>query len=172
MIHTFEQSQFLPITPDAAWDFFSSPRNLDEITPDDLGFKIVYQPGEEMYEGQIIEYRVMVAPGIWVPWVTEIKMVREGESFIDEQRFGPYKFWHHLHSFAPAEGGVMMRDLVHYALPFGPFGAIAHGVFVRKKLERIFGFRKEVLEKRFPKRMDAEDAREVDAVGKFCNRFH
>ncbi len=89
MIHTLEQSQFLPISRQDAWDFFSTPKNLDEITPDELGFKIVYQPGEKMYEGQIIEYKVMIAPGIWVPWVTEIKCVKEGESFIDEQRFGP-----------------------------------------------------------------------------------
>lgn len=149
MIHTLSQEQFLPISLSDAWDFFSSPANLDEITPTDLGFKIVYQPGDKMYDGQIIEYKVMVAPGIWVPWVTEIKTVRERESFADEQRFGPYKFWHHLHTFEEKDGGVLMKDLVHYALPFWPFGEIGHGIFVRPKLERIFGFRKEILAKRF-----------------------
>lgn len=149
MIHTLEQTQLLPITPKEAWDYFSSPGNLGEITPDDLGFKIIYQPGDRLYEGQIIEYRVMVVPGVWLPWVTEIKAVREGESFIDEQRFGPYKFWHHLHSFEETEGGVLMKDLVHYALPLWPFGEIGHGIFVRPKLEKIFGHRKAVLEKRF-----------------------
>ena len=151
MIHTLSQEQFLPITLKEAWEFFSTPRNLDEITPDDLGFKIVYQPGEKMYEGQIIEYKVMVAPGIWVPWVTEIKCVEERVSFVDEQRFGPYKFWHHLHTFEETEGGVLMKDLVHYALPLWPFGEIGHGIFVRPKLERIFGFRREILAKRFQK---------------------
>ena len=149
MIHTLTQEQFLPIKLDEAWDFFSSPANLDEITPDDLGFKIIYQPGEKMYEGQIIEYKVMVAPMIWVPWVTEIKTVRERESFVDEQRFGPYKFWHHLHTFEKKDGGVLMRDLVHYALPLWPFGEIAHGIFVRPKLEKIFGHRHKILEERF-----------------------
>lgn len=149
MIHHLTQQQFLPICLEKAWDFFSSPANLDEITPADLGFKILYQPGQKMYEGQIIEYRVKLAPGIWVPWVTEIKSVKERQSFVDEQRFGPYKFWHHLHSFEEVEGGVMMTDLVHYALPFRPFGEIGHGLFVRPKLERIFGFRKEILRKRF-----------------------
>jgi len=149
MIHTLIQEQFLPITLADAWNFFSTPANLDEITPDELGFKIVYQPGDKMYEGQIIEYKVMLAPAIWVPWVTEIKCVREGESFIDEQRFGPYKFWHHLHTFEEKDGGVLMKDLVHYALPFWPLGEIGHGLFVRPKLERIFGFRKEILAKRF-----------------------
>ena len=149
MIHTFSQEQFLPITLTEAWEFFSSPANLDAITPDELSFKTVYLPGDKMYEGQIIEYKVMVAPAIWVPWVTEIKCVREKESFIDEQRFGPYKFWHHLHSFEEKDGGVLMKDLVHYALPFWPFGEIGHGIFVRPKLESIFGFRKEILAKRF-----------------------
>jgi ligand-binding SRPBCC domain-containing protein len=98
-LHMLEQEQRLPITLDAAWEFFSSPRNLDEITPDALGFKIVSLPGEKMYEGQIITYKVKILPGIWVPWVTEIKAVDEGKSFVDEQRFGPYQFWHHRHSF-------------------------------------------------------------------------
>jgi ligand-binding SRPBCC domain-containing protein len=148
-IHTLEQSQCLPITPEAAWEFFSSPRNLDEITPGELGFRIVHLPGEKMHEGQIITYQVKIAPGVWVPWVTEIKAVDEGRSFVDEQRFGPYRFWHHRHSFEPVDGGVLMRDLVHYGLPFGPLGAVAHRVFVREKLGRIFDFRKEELVKRF-----------------------
>lgn len=150
-IHTLAQTQDLPISMEEAWDFFSSPRNLDEITPDELGFKIESLHSETMHEGQIITYKVMVAPGVWIPWVTEIKAVEEGVAFVDEQRFGPYKFWHHRHHFEPIEGGVRMHDLVHYALPMGPFGAIAHGLFVRKKLERIFGFRREVLEERFGK---------------------
>ncbi len=149
MIHVLEQKQKLPISLDEAWSFFSSPSNLDEITPDELGFKIVYQPGNKMYEGQIIEYKVMVAPGIWVPWVTEIKTVEKRASFVDEQRFGPYKFWHHRHTFEEVEGGVMMTDLVHYALPFWPFGEMGHGIFVRPKLKRIFSYRQEILEKRF-----------------------
>ena len=149
MIHHLYQEQFLPIPIADAWDFFSTPRNLDEITPQELGFKIVYQPGDKMYEGQIIEYRVMVVPGIWLPWVTEIKTVREGQSFVDEQRFGPYKFWHHRHTFEEKDGGTLMRDLVHYALPLWPFGEIGHNIFVKPKLESIFDFRREILEKRF-----------------------
>jgi ligand-binding SRPBCC domain-containing protein len=92
---------------------------------------------------------VKIAPGIWMPWVTEIKCVDEGRSFIDEQRFGPYKFWHHRHYFESIEGGVLMRDMVHYGLGFGPFGAIAHALFVRRKLQWIFGFRRGILADRF-----------------------
>lgn len=148
-MHTLAQEQRLPITLEAAWEFFSSPRNLDEITPGDMGFKIVSLPGDKMYEGQIISYKVMIFPGIWMPWITEIKSVQEGLSFVDEQRFGPYKFWHHRHTFEAIPGGVLMRDLVHYGLGFGPFGALAHGVFVGAKLKTIFDFRKTELARKF-----------------------
>lgn len=150
-LHTLKQEQVLPITLEEAWDFFSSPSNLDAITPDELGFKIISEELGAMHEGQIITYKVKVAPLIWLTWVTEIKAVEEQKAFVDEQRFGPYRFWHHRHSFERVEGGVKMTDLVHYGLPFGPFGAIAHMLFVRRKLEYIFGFRREILEKRFGK---------------------
>ena len=39
-IHTLRQEQTLPILIEEAWDFFSSPANLDAITPPDLGFEI------------------------------------------------------------------------------------------------------------------------------------
>jgi ligand-binding SRPBCC domain-containing protein len=148
-LHTLEQEQTLPITPGEAWDFFSSPANLDSITPDDLGFKITCPPPGRMFNGQIITYRVRIAPLVHVTWVTEIKCVEEGRAFVDEQRFGPYRFWHHRHEFEAAPGGVLMRDKVHYALPFGPFGAIAHALFVRRKLEWIFNFRRDLLARRF-----------------------
>ena len=148
-IHTLEQEQRLPISRDEAWDFFSSPANLNEITPEDLGFEITNPPTAKMFEGQIITYRVKLAPAIRLSWVTEIKCVDEGRSFVDEQRFGPYKFWHHRHEFEPVPDGVLMRDIVHYALPFGPLGTLAHRLFVRRKLEWIFGFRKRILASRF-----------------------
>ncbi len=148
-LHRLEQRQHLPVTIDEAWAFFSSPANLDAITPPDLGFQITSPPAATMFEGQIITYRVKILPCVWVPWVTEIKCVDEGRSFIDEQRSGPYRFWHHRHLFEPVSDGILMTDTVHYALPLGPLGSIAHAVFVRRKLEHIFGFRKAILEQRF-----------------------
>lgn len=150
-VHSLEQEQWLPISIEEAWEFFSSPRNLDEITPSDLGFKIEHLPSEEMYEGEIITYKVKLLPGVWIPWVTEIKAVSEGESFIDEQRSGPYRFWHHRHLFESKDGGTLMKDLVHYSVGMWVFGEIAHAVYVRKKLESIFAFRRQVLEERFGK---------------------
>ncbi len=148
-LHLLRQEQLLPIDIYEAWEFFSSPHNLDAITPDDLGFKITSPDLGAMHEGQIITYKVKIAPLIWVDWVTEIKAVQDRVSFIDEQRFGPYAFWHHRHYFEEVEGGVKMTDEVNYGLPFGPFGAIAHAVFVRRKLEWIFGQRRVLLEERF-----------------------
>jgi ligand-binding SRPBCC domain-containing protein len=148
-IHVLEQTQRLAISMEEAWAFFSSPRNLDDITPPELGFRIQSCRSDVMHEGQIITYKVKVFPGVWVDWVTEIKAVDEGRSFIDEQRFGPYAFWHHRHHFTAGEGGVVMVDEIHYGLPFQPFGELAHGLVVRPKLERIFGFRREILAKRF-----------------------
>lgn len=148
-IHTLQQEQRLPISLEAAWDFFSSPANLNAITPPELGFEITSEPEQRMYEGQIITYRIGVAPGLKLNWVTEIKCVEQGCVFIDEQRFGPYKFWHHRHEFEAIPGGVLIRDTVNYGLPFGPFGAIGHVLFVKPKLKRIFSFRRGMLEKRF-----------------------
>ena len=148
-IHRLEQHQRLPIPIGEAWEFFSSPANLNDITPPDLGFQITSAPETRMFEGQIITYRVKIAPLVWVPWVTEIKCVEPGRSFIDEQRFGPYALWHHRHLFEPDGDGVRMTDTVHYGLPFGPLGGIAHAIFVRRKLEWIFGYRKRILAERF-----------------------
>ncbi|MES2657377.1 MAG: SRPBCC family protein [Verrucomicrobiota bacterium] len=148
-LYTLVQEQRLPVSREAAWEFFSTPRNLDEITPRDIGFEIVNQPGNKLYDGQIITYRIEIFPFVWVSWITEIKSVEDGIYFVDEQRFGPYKFWHHRHTFEDIPGGVLMTDFVHYGLGFGPFGAIARAVFVRRKLESIFNFRREILAKRF-----------------------
>ncbi len=150
-LYTLIQEQSLPISRDEAWEFFSTPRNLNEITPPEMGFEIINDPGEKMFEGQIIAYRIRLLPLVHVSWVTEIKAVEVGRSFIDEQRFGPYKFWHHRHTFEDVPGGVLMRDSVYYGLSFGPFGAIAHAGFVRRKLESIFRSRREILAHRFGK---------------------
>ena len=151
-IHQLVQSQELPLSLEAAWDFLSNPGNLNEITPPELQFRILSGADKPMFEGQIITYKIRVAPMIWQSWVTEIKCVIPGKSFIDEQRFGPYKFWHHRHSLeAKDENTTIMHDEINYGLGFGIFGEIAHAVYVRKKLESIFAFRRQVLEERFGK---------------------
>ncbi len=147
-IHT---KQLVPITLKEAWDFFSSPKNLKEITPDYMGFHIRSEYDGKMYPGQIIEYTVKPVLGIPMYWMTEITQVKEQHFFIDEQRVGPYNMWHHQHFFREVEGGVEVEDMVHYRLPLGPLGNIAHALFVKKQLQGIFDYRKKVLEERFGK---------------------
>ena len=149
-IYRLKRTQFLPITLPAAWEFFSTPKNLAKITPEHMGFQILYISGvDKAYAGQIIQYKVSVLPGIKVNWVTEITHVEEPHYFIDEQRFGPYALWHHQHHFKEVKGGVEMTDEVNYALPLGFMGRLAHWVFVEHEVNRIFDHRFIVLEKYF-----------------------
>lgn len=150
-IYTLEVRQFLPIPLDKAWDFFSSPANLSKITPVHMGFRITSGTPATMYPGQIITYRVSPIPGIKTNWVTEITHVYEGSFFVDEQRFGPYRMWHHEHHFEPQDGGVLMTDRVSYKLPLGIIGRMVHFLFVRQQLEQIFAFREKYLDKLFGK---------------------
>ncbi len=149
-VYHLKRKQFLPITLAEAWSFFSDPRNLKEITPPHMKFRILYMSGENgMFAGQLIRYYVHVLAGIRVHWVTEITHVQELERFVDEQRFGPYALWHHTHSFREVGGGIEMTDEVNYAIPLGFIGRFANWLFVEKQVNAIFDYRFNVLEKRF-----------------------
>lgn len=152
-IFQLKTTQKLPITLDKAWEFISSPYNLKTITPPHMGFNITNGVGEQdkMFAGQIIVYKLSPIPGYRTEWVTEITHVKEGEYFIDEQRFGPYALWHHKHQLKPIAGGVLMEDTVHYKLPLGILGQWAHALFVRKMLTRIFDYRRKTMESLFGK---------------------
>jgi ligand-binding SRPBCC domain-containing protein len=149
-VYTISRKQFLPVTQEDAWQFFSSPKNLARITPDYMRFHITYVSGAGgMYPGQIIRYRIFVLPFLPVAWTTEITHVNVGNYFVDEQRFGPYSMWHHQHHFSRRENGVEMTDEVNYALPLGILGRIAHALFVKRQLKKIFDYRFSTLEKLF-----------------------
>lgn len=107
--------------------------------------------GESMYEGQIIAYTLKPLLGIKVKWMTEITHIKPHDYFVDEQRFGPYKLWHHRHIFKKTPTGVEMQDMVNYALPFGFIGTLAHKLFLRKRIEAIFDYRTKVLNDIFRK---------------------
>ena len=148
-VYTLKAVQHLPVSIHDAWDFFSTPVNLALITPPAMNFRITCDIPEHIYPGTIITYRVTIFPGATTSWVTEISHVNAPYYFVDEQRFGPYSFWHHKHFFREVERGVEMEDIVHYGLPFGPLGRIVHPWLVRRKLESVFNFRREALLKRF-----------------------
>lgn len=148
-LHRLHAVQRLPLSPAAAWDFFVRPENLPLITPPWLGFELTCRPPEAMYAGLILTYRLRPALRLPVRWVTEITHVEVPHFFVDEQRFGPYRFWHHQHHFRAVEGGVEMTDEVHYALPLGPLGGAVHALSVRRRLDDIFRFRRAALTERF-----------------------
>ncbi|MFW5735143.1 MAG: SRPBCC family protein [Oceanidesulfovibrio sp.] len=159
MLHSLARVQTLKgrlVTLDDAWSFFSDPCNLAAITPPWLAFNVTCDP-EPMYAGQLITYTIAPFPGLsrlHTQWVTEISHVRGPRDagkdaplfFVDEQRLGPYAFWHHQHRFTAVEAGVRMEDMVHYALPLGPVGELAHRLMVRSRLQEIFDFRQRALE--------------------------
>jgi ligand-binding SRPBCC domain-containing protein len=151
-VYSIKTVQRMPVSLAQAWDFFSSPANLQTITPPYMGFTIISQHhGDKMYPGQIIEYKVKPLLGIPLYWMTEITHVQEEHFFVDEQRFGPYSLWHHQHHFKAIEGGVEMTDIVHYKLPLWWLGDLANALFVKKQLAGIFEYRKKKVEEMFGK---------------------
>lgn len=141
MIRHLHREQFIPAEPARVWQFFATPMNLNELTPPDVRFKILGDAPGSMFAGQIIKYQISPLPGVWLKWVTEITAVEAGVRFIDEQRAGPYKLWHHEHRFVPEAGGVRMFDHVTYEVGWGPFGRIAEKLWVEGQLRKIFDYR-------------------------------
>ncbi len=148
-IRTIRQLQKLAIPVEEAWGFFSRPENLVKITPASLDFKITSElNGEEIYTGQLITYKVRPLLGIGLIWVSEITHVERHKLFVDEQRKGPYKMWHHEHHFKPVNGSTEITDIVQYKLPFGILGNLGLPI-VEKQLEGIFSYRRRKVEEMF-----------------------
>jgi ligand-binding SRPBCC domain-containing protein len=145
-VHRFDTTTVLPITREEAWAFFSDPRNLARITPPAMGFVIKSEVPEHVYTGLMITYTVRPMLNVPVTWVTEITSVVEGDRFVDEQRVGPYAMWHHEHHFREVPGGTEMRDIIHYAVPGGPFGDLVKHYVVARRVAEIFAYRRRVLD--------------------------
>lgn len=143
----FEQT--IPVSLEQAWEFFSTPQNLNLITPPDMHFKILYEVPDKMYQGILILYEVSPFPFIKFKWSTEITVISHHNYFIDEQRTGPYKFWHHEHHFVQTDGGVVMTDKLYYKIGKSIFGWLAGKLFIHKKVQEIFEFRKKKLAELF-----------------------
>ena len=148
-LYQIKTKQKLPISVDKAWEFLSNPKNLKEITPKYMNFRILSGADRSIFAGQIIQYKVTPMLGISTKWVTEITHVKDKEYFVDEQRFGPYALWHHKHFIKKIDGGVEMEDVIDYKIPFGIIGQIAHPIIVKNKLKQIFKFRKNKLKELF-----------------------
>ena len=144
-----EQTQELLIDLDTAWEFFSNPKNLNEITPEDMVFEITSLLPEKMYEGMFITYNIKPMLNISMKWCTEITHIKDKQFFVDEQRQGPYNIWHHEHHFKATEKGVLMTDILHYDIGKSVFGWIAGEIFVHQKVKQIFNYRYKKLETLF-----------------------
>ena len=152
--YQFRAQQELPASKEQVWKFISNPENLQKITPSNLDFRITSKHlPDEMYAGMIISYQVKPLFNIPVTWVTEITHVKALEYFVDEQRIGPYKMWHHEHWLQETTNGVLMTDIVSYKPPFGWLGNIANHLIIRKKLQAIFKWRELALNEIFPEKI-------------------
>jgi ligand-binding SRPBCC domain-containing protein len=149
--YLLKTEQAIPVTLSEAWEFFSSPLNLEKITPKEMNFIVTsaYNGDKKMYAGMLITYKVSPLFGIKLNWMTEITHVREGEYFIDEQRFGPFALWHHQHHFKEIKGGVLMTDILNYAIPYGVVGRLANKIIVGKQVKKIFDHREKAIIKLF-----------------------
>ena len=148
-VYRLHRTQILPISLDDAWDFLCRPEHLRDLTPPGVRLTVTSDLPDRMYPGLIITYRLGLYSMFYFNWVTEITQAEPLRYFIDEQRSGPYRFWHHEHRLRSVEGGVEMKDLVHYALPFGVLGRMVHAAIVKNQLNAIFDYRRKALADRF-----------------------
>jgi ligand-binding SRPBCC domain-containing protein len=146
-LHQIHRKQMIPISIFEAWEFFSNPENLSTITPSWLNLTLISDIPRGMHSGMIISYRI--TPIVRVPtiWISEITHVNRPTYFVDEQRLGPFRFWHHQHVFKEVGRNVEIQDIVHYAMPLGPIGEMMYSISVRKKVDSIFDFRQKALER-------------------------
>lgn len=148
-LHELHQSQVVAAPLKEVWHFFSQPANLRHLTPPGVSFEQVGGDPAPMYAGQMLWYRLRPLPFLSQLWVTEITHVVPEVMFVDEQRAGPCRLWHHVHRFRAVEGGTEIVDHVVYAMPFWPAGEVAHALYVRPMLEKVFAFRRESVASRF-----------------------
>ena len=142
----FETELWLPHPRNEVFAFFGDAHNLERITPPWVKFAVLTPAPIVMRPGILIDYRIRIH-GVPVRWRTEISAWQPPFQFVDEQRRGPYRLWHHTHTFEEREGGTLCRDRVRY-WPRG--GALMNWLFVRKDVERIFEYRRQRLMETFP----------------------
>jgi hypothetical protein len=142
--HCLEQDQLVPKGREEVFQFFSDAFNLERLTPPFLNFKILTEAPIAIEPGTLIDYKIRLF-GVPMRWRTRIARFEPDELFVDEQIRGPYALWHHTHTFEETPEGTLMRDIVKYRLPLGWLGDVAHALFVRATLKRIFRYRRDAL---------------------------
>ena len=154
-MHTLYRKQLLNDSVENVWAFFTSPTNLSKITPTHLDFCILNKQVIAVTRpGLIIHYTIKPFFNIPMHWTTEITHVVPHFLFVDEQRKGPYAFWHHQHLFTQQQNGVLMEDIVTYSLPAGIIGRFVNKVYVEKTLQYIFDYRAKMINTLFNNKSD------------------
>jgi ligand-binding SRPBCC domain-containing protein len=139
-IRTLHREQWIAKPLAEVFGFFCEARNLDLITPPWLHFRVLKQTGYELRAGTLIHYR-LAWHRLPLDWTSRIEEWRPPHRFVDLQLKGPYRLWHHTHSFVPFEGGTLISDTVRYAVPLGTLGDFFAGSLVQRDVERIFDYR-------------------------------
>lgn len=147
-VHLLTAEQEVAAPLDQVFPFFATPENLERITPPQLNMGMLTPSPIEMRQGALFDY-VIKTRGVPMRWTTYITVYDPPHKFVDVQLKGPYSYWHHTHTFEATEKGTLLKDEVRYMLPLGPLGAIAHALFIRRDLEKIFAFRKKFIEEMF-----------------------
>jgi len=123
------------------FEFFADAFQLETLTPPWLHFSVRTPRPIDMQRGTLIDYKLRLH-GIPVRWRSEISTWDPPHQFVDEQRKGPYRYWHHLHTFEDVPNGTLVRDFVRYSMPLG---FILHPLLVRRDLTQIFEYRREAM---------------------------
>ena len=148
-IHQLYRKQTLKLSLDQAWKFFSSPHNLNTITPDFFNIKVTSKMPEEIYSGLMISYTMHAVAGIPMSWLSEVSHCKKTDYFVYEQRIGPFKFWSHEVRLTQQQSEILLEDIVFYAMPMGILGLLLHNLLIRQKLEQIFATRYDYLTNRW-----------------------
>jgi len=134
------------MTVQEAWDFFSSPHHLNDITPAFFHVEITSNVPEKIYAGLLISYRMKVVFGIPMAWLSEVSQCDEPKRFVYQQRIGPFKFWSHEVCLSETQSGIQLEDIMFYAMPFGWLGELLNRWLIADRLERIFDTRRDYLQ--------------------------
>jgi ligand-binding SRPBCC domain-containing protein len=144
-VHVLEREQRVELPLEHAFEFYGDALNLEAITPPWLGFEVTTPSPVRMRAGTLLDYRLKLHR-VPVRWRTRIEVWEPPRRFVDVQVSGPYSLWEHTHEFEPSGiAATLIRDRVRYALPFGPLGELAHRLFVRRDVERIFDYRRKAV---------------------------
>ncbi|MDO9161265.1 MAG: SRPBCC family protein [Methylococcaceae bacterium] len=145
-IYQLYRQQQLNVTSARAWEFLSSPYHLNAVTPDFFNVEITSPVPESIYAGLMISYRMKAVFGIPMAWLSEVSHCQVPQRFIYQQRVGPFKFLSHEVRLTDTESGVVLEDILFYAMPLGWFGQLTHALLIGDKLKRIFDVRRDYLQ--------------------------